>query len=145
MAIAYDNILEAVMFRRMDTASDENLERLLRNYFNDHDIYPNRVQLNQAKIRYRVFGRKIFSAYRIYLTGTYARNHKWFLIEVAHNNIVDIAPIDHIFENMFNNKNIEWGKVYTYYDMIGHEKFGDLTHYLDKYRDELLIPQYDMI
>ncbi len=145
MAIVYDDILETITFRRMDTASDENLERLLRIYFNDHDIYPNRVQLNEAKIRYRIFGRKIFSAYRIYLTGTYARSHKWFLIEVANNKIVDMAPMDRIFENMLNNGNIEWDKVYTYYDMIGHDRFGNLAPYLDNHRDELFMPQYDII
>lgn len=145
MTIVYDDILETITFRRMDTASDENLERLLRIYFNDHDIYPNRIQLNEAKIRYRIFGRKIFSAYRIYLPGTYARSHKSFLIEVVNNKIIDIAPMDRIFENMLNNENIEWDKVYSYYDMIGHDKFGNLSPYLDNHRDELIAPSYDII
>lgn len=145
MAIIYDDILEAVMFRRMDTASDENLERLLRNYFNDHGLYPDSAELRIATIRYHIFGRKMFNAYRIYPTGTYARGHKWFLIEVVNNKIVDMAPMDRIFENMLNNGNIEWDKVYTYYDMIGHDKFGNLAPYLDNYRDELFMPQYDII
>ena len=145
MAIVYDDILETITFRRMDTASDENLERLLHIYFNDHDLYPSREELRLSVMRYRIFGRKIFSAYRIYLTGTYARSHKWFLIEMAHHSTVNIAPIDHIFEQMLSNENIDWQKVYTYYDMIGHDMFYDLTHYLDKYRDELLSLQYDII
>lgn len=145
MAIVYDDILETITFRRMDTASDENLERLLRNYFNDHGLYPDSAELRIATIRYRIFGRKIFSAYRIYPTGTYARGHKWFLIEAANNRITDFAPIEHIFKDMLSNENIDWQKVYTYYDMIGHDMFYDLTHYLDKYRDELLPLQYDII
>ena len=145
MAIVHDDILEAVMFRRMDTASDENLEKFLGKYFTYHSLYLSTGELRRATIRYRVFGRKMFSVYRSYLMGSYRRTHEWFLIEVANDSIIDIAPIGRIFERMCNNENIDWQKVYTYYDMIGHEKFGDLTHYLDKYRDELLIPQYDMI
>lgn len=145
MAIIYDNILETITFRRMDTASDENLERLLRIYFNNHDLYPSREELRLAAMRYRIFGRKIFSAYRIYLTGTYARSHKWFLIEVANNKIVDMAPMDRIFEHMLKNKTIDWQKVYSYYDMIGHDAFGDLTPHLNNHRDELLPLQYDII
>ena len=145
MAIVYDNILETITFIRMDTASDENLERLLRIYFNDHDLYPSREELKLAVMRYRIFGRKIFSSYRIYMTGTYSRSHKWFLIEVVNNKIVDMAPMDRIFENMLNNENIEWDKVYAYYDMVGHDVFGDLTPYLNNHRDELFIPQYDII
>ena len=145
MAIVYDDILETITFRRMDTASDENLERLLRIYFNDHDLYPSREELRLAAMRYRVFGHKIFSAYRIYLTGTYARSHKWFLIEMAHHSTVNIAPIDHIFEQMLNNKTIEWDRVYAYYDMVGHDMFYDLRPHLDKYREELLPLPYDMI
>lgn len=145
MAIVYDNILETITFIRMDTASDENLERLLRIYFNDHDLYPSREELKLAVMRYRIFGRKIFSAYRIYMTCTYSRSHKWFLIEVVNNKIVDMAPMDRIFENMLNNENIEWDKVYAYYDMVGHDVFDDLTPYLNNHRDELFIPQYDII
>lgn len=145
MAIVYDDILETITFRRMDTASDENLERLLRIYFNDHDLYPSREELRLAAMRYRVFGRTIFSAYRIYTTGTYKRSHKWFLIEVANNKIVDMAPIDRIFEHMLDNENIDWQKVYSYYDMIGHDAFYDLAPYLDKHRDELIAPLYDII
>lgn len=145
MAIVYDDILEAVMFRRMDTASDENLERLLRNYFNGRGLYPDAEELKLVTMRYRVFGRKIFSAYGIYPTGTYARGHKWFLIEVASNSIVDFASIEHIFEDMLNNENIDWQKIYTYYDMVGHDMFYDLRPHLDKYRDELHIPEYDII
>ena len=145
MAIVYDDILEAITFRRMDTASDENLERYLRNYLGDHDLHPNSIELNWAKIRYRIFGRKIFDIYRIYQTDIYTRSHKRFLIEVAHNAIVDITHIDRIVGRMLNNKNIEWDKVYAYYDMIGHEKFGDLAPYLDKHRDELIAPSYDII
>lgn len=145
MAIVYDDILETITFRQMDTASYENLERLLHIYFNDHNLYPSREELRLAVMRYRIFGRKIFSAYRIYLTGTYARGHKWFLIEVANNRITDFAPIEHIFKDMLSNENIDWQKVYTYYDMIGHDMFYDLTHYLEKYRDELLPLQYDII
>lgn len=100
MAIVYDDILEAITFRQMDTASDENLERLLRIYFNGHDLYPSREELRLAAMRYRVFGRTIFSVYRIYTTGTYKISHKWFVIEVANNKIVDMAPMDRIFEHM---------------------------------------------
>lgn len=145
MTIVYDDILEVVMFRRMDTASDENLERLLCIYFNDHDLYPSREELKLAVMRYRIFGRKIFSTYRIYLTGTYARSHKWFLIEVANNKIVDMAPMDRIFEHMLENKTIDWQKVYSYYDMIGHDAFGNLTPYLDRHGDELIASSYDII
>ena len=145
MAIVYDDILEAVMFRQMDTASDENLERLLRNYFNGRGLYPDAEELKLVTMRYRIFGRKIFSAYIIYLTGTYARSHKWFLIEMAHHSTVNIAPIDHIFEQMLNNKTIEWDRVYAYYDMVGHDMFYDLGPHLDKYRDELHMPEYDII
>lgn len=145
MAIVYDDILEAVMFRQMDIASDENLERLLRNYFNGRGLHPDSEELKLVTMRYRVFGRKIFSTYRIYPMGTYIRGNKWFLIEVANNSIVDFASIEHIFEDMLNNENIDWQKVYTYYDMIGHDMFYDLAPYLDKYRYELHIPEYDMI
>ena len=145
MAIIYDDILETITFRRMDTASDENLERLLHIYFNNHDIYPSREELRRAAIRYRVFGRKMFSVYRSYLMGSYRRTHEWFLIEVANGSIIDIAPIDRIFEHMLDNENIDWQKVYGYYDMVGHDVFYDLAPYLDKYRDELLMPQYDII
>lgn len=145
MAIVYDDILETITFRQMDTASDENLERLLHIYFNDHDLYPSREELRLSVMRYRIFGRKIFSAYRIYLTGTYARSHKWFLIEVANGSIIDIAPLGRIFKRMMDNENIDWQKVYAYYDMVGHDAFDELTYYLDKYRYELLMPQYDII
>lgn len=107
MAIVYDDILEAVMFGQMDTASDENLERLLRNYFNGRGLYPDAEELKLVTMRYRIFGRRIFSAYRIYPTGTYARGHKWFLIEVANNRITDFAPIEHIFKDMLSNENID--------------------------------------
>ena len=145
MAIIYDDILEAVMFRQMDTASDENLERLLRNYFNDHSLYLSTGELRRAAIRYRVFGRKMFSVYRSYLMGSYRRTHEWFLIEVANGSIIDIAPLGRIFKRMMDNENIDWQKVYAYYDMVGHDAFDELTYYLDKYRDELLMPQYDII
>lgn len=145
MAIIYDDILEAVMFRRMDTASDENLERLLRNYFNDHGLYLSTGELRRAAIRYRVFGRKMFSVYRSYLMGSYRRTHEWFLIEVANGSIIDIAPLGRIFKRMMDNENIDWQKVYAYYDMVSHDAFDELTYYLDKYRDELLMPQYDII
>lgn len=150
MAIVYDDILEAVMFRRMDTASDENLERLLHIYFNDHDLYLSAEELRCATIRYRVFGRKMFSVYGSYLMGSYRRTHEWFLIEVANNAIIDIAPTGRIFKRMMDNENIDWQKVYAYYDMIGRNAFGrgafgELALYLEKYRDELLPPPYDMI
>ena len=145
MAIVYDDILETITFRRMDTASDENLERLLRNYFNDHGLYPDFEDLKAITMRYRIFGRKIFSTYRNYPMGIYVRGDKWFLIEVASNAIVDFASMDHIFKDMLDNETIDWQKVYTYYDMIGHDAFGDLTPHLNNHRDELLIPQYDII
>ena len=145
MAIVYDDILEAVMFRRMDTASDENLERLLCEYFTDHGLYLDTEDLRRATTRYRVFGRKMFRAYRSYLAGSYRRTHEWFLIEVANNSIVDIAPLDRIFKRMLDNENIDWQKIYTYYDLVGHGAFDGLTPYLDKHRDELLMPQYDII
>lgn len=145
MAIIYDDILEAVMFRQMDTASDENLERLLRNYFNDHSLYLSTGELRRAAIRYRVFGRKMFSVYRSYLMGSYRRTHEWFLIEVANGSIIDIAPLGRIFKRMMDNENIDWQKVYAYYDMVGHDAFDELTYYLDKHRDELLPLQYDII
>lgn len=145
MAIIYDDILEAVMFRQMDTASDENLERLLRNYFNDHSLYLSTGELRRAAIRYRVFSRKMFSVYRSYLMGSYRRTHEWFLIEVANGSIIDIAPLGRIFKRMMDNENIDWQKVYAYYDMVGHDAFDELTYYLDKHRDELLPLQYDII
>lgn len=145
MAIVYDDILEAVMFRQMDTASDENLEKFLRKYFTYHSLYLSTGELRRAAIRYRVFGRKMFSVYRSYLMGSYRRTHEWFLIEVANGSIIDIVPLGRIFKRMMDNENIDWQKVYAYYDMVGHDAFDELTYYLDKYRDELLMPQYDII
>lgn len=145
MAIIYDDILEAVMFRRMDTASDENLEKFLREYFTYHSLHLSTRELRRATMRYRVFGRKMFSVYRSYLMGSYRRTHEWFLIEVASNAIIDIAPTGRIFKRMMDNENIDWQKVYAYYDMVGHDAFDELTYYLDKYRDELLPLQYDII
>lgn len=145
MVVVYDDILEAITFRQMDTASDVDLEKYLRNYFSNHNLYLDRYEMTRMRERYRVFGRKIFSTYETYLSGSYRRTHKWFLIEIAHNSIVDIAPLDRIFERMLNNETIEWDKIYDYYDMIGHEAFGDLSTYLDNHRDKLLTPPYDMI
>lgn len=145
MAIVYDDILEAVMFRQMDTASDENLEKFLCKYFTYHSLYLSTGELRRAAIRYRVFGRKMFSVYRSYLMGSYRRTHEWFLIEVANGSIIDVAPLGRIFKRMMDNENIDWQKVYVYYDMVGHDAFDELTYYLDKYRDELLMPQYDII
>lgn len=145
MAIIYDDILEAVMFRQMDTASDENLEKFLREYFTYHSLYLSTGELRRAAIRYRVFGRKMFSVYRSYSMGSYRRTHEWFLIEVANGSIIDIAPLGRIFKRMMDNENIDWQKVYAYYDMVGHDAFDELTYYLDKHRDELLPLQYDII
>ena len=46
---------------------------------------------------------------------------------------------------MLDDENTDWESVYSYYDDVGRDAFGVVGDYFDKYRDQLLSRNYDII
>lgn len=46
---------------------------------------------------------------------------------------------------MLKDEHTDWERIYSYYDTVGSDDFGIASSYFDKYRDQLLSRNYDMI
>lgn len=110
---------------------------------NDYD-----ERLNTTALRYQYFGERMLHIYRHYLSNCYSRAHTWFLLEMVNPNIaLHSASIKRSLEGLLKNPDTDlWDSAYGYYDHVGHSEFRPaLSSWLDKHRNELVIPNYDFI
>lgn len=117
----------------------------LKWYFNHNGIYPDQFHLDNAMLRYRHFGDMIFKVYRGQLKNICYRTHLWFLLEMATPVAFKVNNVEFIFACMLEDENTDWESVYSYYDDAGHDAFGVVSDYLDKYHDQLLGRNYDIV
>ena len=117
----------------------------LKQYFNQHRFYPDNSHLEIAMLRYQHFGDSIFKTYHGKLSNIYCRTHLWFLLEMATTVALQNNNIHYIFKSMLKDEHTDWERIYSYYDTVGSDDFGIASSYFDKYRDQLLSRNYDMI
>lgn len=117
----------------------------LKQYFTHNGIYPDDFHLDKAMLRYQHFGDLIFKVYQKRLKNICYRTHTWFLLEMATPVAFKSYNIDFIFESMLDDENTDWESIYSYYDDAGRDVFGVVGDYFDKYRDQLLGRNYDIV
>ncbi len=117
----------------------------LKSYFNQHGVHPDNSNLEQIMRRYHHFGNAIFKVYRGKLRHIYCKTHLWFLLEMATPIASKSASINRVFGYMLKDEHTDWERIYSYYDAVGHDEFGIVSDYFEKYRDQLLGRNYDMI
>jgi hypothetical protein len=117
----------------------------LKWYFNHNGIYPDDFHLKKAMLRYQHFGDLIFKVYRDKLKNICYRTHVWFLLEIATPVAFKRNNMTYIFKSMLEDEHTDWERIYSYYDAVGPDEFGSISKYFDKYRDQLLSRNYDMI
>lgn len=104
---------------------------------------------------------KCIDLYRNHLSNIYTRCNEWFLLEQLIPEAVNDSPtgakpiqridnfINHylIFNSggtvLFGSKDINWESVYAFIDHI--DPHSELAHVVNKYRDQLLEPKYDIV
>lgn len=117
----------------------------LKWYFNHNGIYPDDYHLEKAMLRYQYFGDLIFKVYQKKLKNICYRTHLWFLLEMATPVAIKSNNVNYIFKSMLEDEHIDWESVYSYYDYVGRDAFGVVGNYFDKYRDQLLSRNYDIV
>lgn len=110
----------------------------LKQYFNQHRFYPDNSYLEIAMLRYQHFGDLIFKVYHDKLKNICYRTHLWFLLEMATPVALKSNDAYYIFDSMLKDTDTDWKSIYSYYDDVGHDEFGVISDYFDKYRDQLL-------
>lgn len=104
---------------------------------------------------------KCIDLYHNHLSNIYTRCNEWFLLEQLIPEAVNDSPtgakpiqridnfINHylIFNSggtvLFGSKDINWESVYAFIDHI--DPHSELAHVVNKYRDQLLEPKYDIV
>ena len=131
----------------------DEIKDYIKDYFDKHGYrtFEDNPTLNhyldKTAIRYQYFGERMFDIYKNNLNNCVLRSSKWFLLEMVNpQKAMMTSDVYEALDGALDNVDTKlWVLAYAFYDHIGHDKFGILEQWLDKYRDTLLEYEYDMV